>query len=212
MILDRCLVLQILIIKDVLWNDTNTINSNHYRQLKSLTLEDNRMDIFKLEQFLSLTPSLKYLKVIGMAYLIDSYRWEKILRIKLPNLEKFEFFFLSWKNVNYNFSDIQSLIRPFQTSFWLENKQWIVNCDYIFNPMEVMLYSIPICKSYFQYHDQSNKISCSNLNQFNLEQLMMDQISGLRLNLVKTMYDGNTLRKVKKSVFFSCWNPIFLVF
>jgi hypothetical protein len=191
-ILNRCLFLEIFIIKDVLWNDTNTIILNQYRQLKCLTLEDNRMDIFKLEQFLSLTPSLNYLKVIGMAYLIDSYRWEKILRIKLPNLDKFEFFFLSWKNVNYNFSDIHSLIRPFQTSFWLENKQWIVNCDYIINPMEVMLYSIPICKTFFQYHDQLNKISCSNFTKFNIDQTMMDNISQLRLNLVKTIYDSDT--------------------
>jgi hypothetical protein len=196
------LFLQTFIIKDVLWNDTNIITSTQYRQLKSLTLEDNRMDIFKLEQFLSLTPSLNYLKVIGMAYLIDSYRWEKILRIKLPNLDKFEFFFLSWKNVNYNFSDIQSLIRPFQTSFWLENKQWIVNCDYIINPMEVMLYSIPICKTIFQYHDQSNKISCSNFTKFNIDQTMMDNISQLRLNLIKTLYDGDTIRKVKNRFFY----------
>ena len=78
-ILEHCLILQTFVIKDVLWNDTNTINSNQYRQLKCLTLEDNRMDIFKLDEFLSLTPSLIYLKVIGMAYLIDCDRWEKIL-------------------------------------------------------------------------------------------------------------------------------------
>jgi len=195
-ILERCLFLQTFIIKDVLWNDTNIITSTQYRQLKSLTLEDNRMDIFKLEQFLSLTPSLIYLKVIGMAYLIDSYRWEKILRIKLPNLLKFEFFFQSWKNVNYDFSDIESLIRPFQTSFWLENKQWIVNCDYIINPTEVMLYSIPICKPLFQYHDQSNKISCSNFPQINIDETMMDKVLELRMNLVKTFSDGNIERKV----------------
>lgn len=184
-ILDHCYALEIFIIKDVLWNDTNIANTNQYCQLKSLTLEDNRMDIYKLEQFLSLTPLLNYLKIIGMAYLIDSYRWEILLRIKLPNLDKFEFFFLSWKNVNYEFSDIESLIRPFQTSFWLENKQWNVNCDYIINPMEVMIYSIPICKPFFQYHNQSNRISCSNFNLCDTEYLK--NISQLRLNLVKTI-------------------------
>jgi hypothetical protein len=185
----------------VLWNDTSLINTNHYRQLKSLTLEDNRMDVFKLEQFLSLTPALIYLKVIGMAYLIDSYRWEKILRIKLPSLDRFEFFFMSWKNVNYNFSDIQSLIRPFQTSFWLENKQWMVNCDYIINPMEVMLYSIPICKPSFQYHDPSNKISCSNFTKFHIDQTIMENVSELRINLVKTIHERDTIRKVNNHNF-----------
>ncbi|CAF0944090.1 unnamed protein product [Adineta steineri] len=194
-ILERCLYLKTFIIKDVLWNDTNMITSNQYRQLKSLTLEDNRMDIFKLEQFLSLTPSLVYLKVIGMAYLVDSYRWEKILRIKLSNLEKFEFFFQSWKDVNYDFSDIESLIRPFQTSFWLENKRWLVNCDYIINPTEVILYSIPICKSYFQYHDQSNKITCSNITHTHLDETMMNNVTELRLNLVRTFCHGNIEKK-----------------
>jgi hypothetical protein len=200
-ILERCLFLQIFIIKDVLWNDTSLINTNHYRQLKSLTLEDNRMDVFKLEQFLSLTPALIYLKVIGMAYLIDSYRWEKILRIKLPSLDRFEFFFMSWENVNYNFSDIQSLIRPFQTSFWLENKQWMVNCDYIINPMEVMLYSIPICKPSVQYHDPSNKISCSNFTKFHIDQTIMENVSELRINLVKTIHERDTIRKVNNHNF-----------
>ena len=185
-ILEHCSLLEIFIINDVLWNDTTVSPCQSYRHLTSLTLEDNRMDIFKLEQFLLLTPSLRYLKVIGMAYLHDSYRWEKILRIKLPNLDKFEFFFLSWKNVEYNFSDMQFLIRPFQTSFWLENKQWIVNCDYILNPMEVMLYSIPICKPVFQYYDRSKVISCANVDGFQLDQTMTKQISQLKFNLGKT--------------------------
>ncbi|CAF1197551.1 unnamed protein product [Adineta ricciae] len=194
-ILERCLSLRTFIIKDVLWNDTNTINVKHYRQLKSLTLEDNRMDIFKLEQFLSLTPSLTYLKVIGMAYLMDSYRWEKILRTKLPLLENFEFFFQSWKDISYDFSDIESLIRPFQTSFWLENKRWIVNCDYIFNPIEVLLYSIPICKSSFQYHDPSNKISCSNFIDMFVDENIMDNVMDLRINLVKSFNQGCSMKK-----------------
>ena len=196
-ILEQCIFLRVLVIKDVLWNDINTTISTKYRQLKCLTLEDNRMDIFKLEQFLSLTPTLIYLKVIGMAYLIDSYRWEKVLRIKLPNVDTFEFFFTSWKNVNYNYSDIELLIRPFQTPFWLENKQWIVNCDYIINPTEVILYSIPICKSYFQYHNPSNKISCSNFTETDTNAAMMNNISQLRLNLVRTMYDEAVIQKVR---------------
>lgn len=195
-ILERCLFLQTLIIKDVLWNDADITISTIYRQLKSLTLEDNRMDMYKLEEFLSLTPSLNYLKVIGMAYLIESYRWEKILRRKLLNLDKFEFYFLSWKNVNYNFSDIESLIQPFQTSFWLESKQWFVNCDYIINPTEVILYSIPICKPYFQYHEPSNKISCSNFTKNNTNENLMDNVSQLRLNLVKTIHHENISQEV----------------
>ncbi|UJR25972.1 hypothetical protein I4U23_007320 [Adineta vaga] len=194
-ILERCLFLRTFIIKDVLWNDMTTINSIQYRQLKSLTLEDNRMDIFKLEEFLSLTPSLTYLKVIGMAYLMDSYLWEKILRRKLSLLEKFEFFFQSWKDVNYDLSDIESLIRPFQTSFWLENKRWIVNCDYIHNPMEVILYSIPICKPLFQYNDSSNKASCSNFTEILLDDKVMNNVTGLRINLVKSFNQASLTRK-----------------
>ncbi|CAF3550412.1 unnamed protein product [Rotaria socialis] len=193
-LLEQCLFLRTLIIKDVLWNDTDISVSIFYRQLNSLTLEDNRMDVFKLEQFLSLTPSLIYLKVIGMAYLIDSYRWEKILRIKLPNLNTFEFFFLSWKDVNYSFCDIESLIQPFQTSFWLENKQWAVNCDYIINPTEVMLYSVPICKTSFQYYDEANKISCSNFTKMNINQAMLDNICQLRLNLIKAINHEKSLQ------------------
>lgn len=195
-ILERCSSLRTLIIKDVLWNDTSTIASSHYRQLKSLTIEDNRMDIFKLEQFLSLTPALTYLKVIGMAYLMDSYRWEVIVRTKLPLLDKFEFFLQSWKDVSYNCSDIESLIRPFQTSFWLKSKQWAVNCDYVLHPPEVMLYSVPICKSVFQYHEPSNKISCSNSTELCAAACSMEKISELRVNLSKSVWQNAAERKV----------------
>lgn len=197
LILDQCFLLEIFIIKDVLWNDTNTIQCNQYRQLKSLTLEDNRMDIFKLERFLLLTPALRYLKVIGMAYLHDCYRWEKILRIKLPYLDRFEFFFLSWRSVDYNLSDMQFLIRPFQTSFWVENKQWIVNCDYNPNPVEMMLYSIPICKPFFQYYDRSKVISCANVKGFQLNQTITKQIAQLKVNLARISSEENSLRKVE---------------
>lgn len=207
-ILEQCLFLKKLVIKDVLWNDTDITTFNFYPQLKSLTLEDNRMDIYKLELFLSLTPSLTYLKVIGMAYLIDSYLWEKILRVKLPNLDKFEFFFLSWNDVNYNIWDVETLIKPFQTAFWLETKRWLVNCDYIINPTEVMLYSLPVCKSYFQYYDPSNKISCSNFTTININETMMDNVSQLRLNLVKTIYHENFLQ----TVFFLPIKKISIVF
>ena len=205
LILEQCYLLEIFIIKDVLWNDTNMINSNQYRQLKSLTLEDNRMDIFKLERFLLLTPALRYLKVIGMAYLHDCYRWEKILRIKLPNLDRFEFFFHSWKSVDYNLSDMQFLIRPFQTSFWVENKQWIVNCDYNPNPVEMMLYSIPICKPFFHYYDRSKVISCANVKRFQLDQTITKQISQLKVNLARIISEEKKVGKCNSIIqlFFS---------
>ena len=214
-ILQRCSSLQTFIIKDVLWNDPAITPSASYPQLKSLTLADNRMDISRLEPFFSLTPSLTYLKVIGMAYLNDADPWEKILRAQLPHLDRFEFFFLSWKNVNYDIADIQSLIRPYQTAFWLENKRWIVNCDYILQPMEVMLYSLPICHSQFQYHHPSNKISCSNVLTTNLDySATMNKVSTLRLNLVKTIIDEENMEtKVRFSgsshgdVFFSSRRP-----
>lgn len=200
-ILERCLNLQTFIIKDVLWNDPTIIPSVSYQQLKSLTLADNRMDISRLEPFFSLTPSLTYLKVIGMAYLNDTDPWEKILRTQLPHLDRFEFFFLSWKNVNYDIADIQSLIKPYQTSFWLENKRWIVNCDYILQPMEVMLYSLPICHSHFQYYHPSNKISCSNVLKTNLDQsTTMNKVSSLRLNLVKTIIEEEHMETEMESM------------
>ena len=187
-ILERCPSLTTFMIKDVLWNDPNIVLSESYSHLKSLTLADNRMDISRLEQFLSLTPSLIYLKVIGMAYLDDSHQWERILRTKLSNLERFEFFFLSWKHVNYDLTNIQSFIQPYQTPFWLETKNWLVNCDYILHPAEVMLYTLPICKNDFHYHPYSNKISCTNNDKVirtDYSSTSTNNITTLRINLVK---------------------------
>jgi hypothetical protein len=187
-ILDGCVALRTFVIKDVLWNDPTVLGSIGYSQLTSLTLEDNRMDIARLELFLSLTPALTSLRIIGMAYLNDGQLWEKILQTKLPHLQRFEFFFLSWKNVNYDMADTQSLIQPYQTTFWLTNKRCFINCDYVSQPAEVMIYTLPICKSSFQHHHRLNQTTCTNQSQALTESMIISEfINELRVNVSKAL-------------------------
>ncbi|CAF1015292.1 unnamed protein product [Adineta steineri] len=40
---------------------------------------------------------------------------------------------------------LDSLIVPFQSPFWLNNKNWFVTCDYIPLAMKTILYTTPIC-------------------------------------------------------------------
>jgi len=158
-----------------------------FQHLKSLTLENCHRCMYQLEYLLSLTPSLTYLKIISNTNLLDGYRWERYIQTNLPLLKKFQFFFSVYSYENLNNNDIELLIKPYLTSFWMEIKQWFVTCEYIKNPMEIRLYSIPICKTNYTYHFDSNKIVCSTSMIMENNSIVMNQVSTMHLNWTKMM-------------------------
>ncbi len=102
------------------------------------------MTMVKLESFLSLTPSLVYLKLTGGLHMIDGQhildgkRWEQFIGINLPQLDKFEFLFKECYGIQKTSAELDLFIGLFQTPFWIEHKKWFVTCITI-----IHLYSIP---------------------------------------------------------------------
>jgi hypothetical protein len=143
------------------------------------------MTINQLELFLSLTPSLIYLKLIGEGFVFDGNRWEQFVQINLPHLKKFEFFITSWKLINQTRNDLQLIIQSFQTPFWIEYKKWFVACEFNTDPLNsIQLYSIPICKSVLQYQLNAKKVfvSTSTISSYN-DPLILNNINELILPL-----------------------------
>lgn len=104
-----------------------------------------------LEYLLLLTPSLAHLKLVATRSKLDSIfvgsYWEQFIQNNLFLLNKFQFFLTC--NIN-KFNDINildSLILPFQTLFWLNDKHWFVNCDYTPRESKIKLYTTPVCKN-----------------------------------------------------------------
>jgi hypothetical protein len=149
-----------LIIKQkLLTMPDNLKKRSSFPQITSLILEKVVMTINQLELFLSLTPSLIYLKLIGNGFVFDGNRWEQFLQVNLPHLNKLEFFLSSWKLIDQTRDDLQLIIQLFQTPFWIEHKKWFVACEFhLKKPRQIQIYSIPICKTIF--HDRLDSEIC----------------------------------------------------
>jgi hypothetical protein len=168
-------------------NMTLTLSSlNTFPQLTSLTIEEVDVIIDELELFLSLTPSLVYLKLIGDNNTIpDGQRWEQFIELNLPHLDTFEFFFDKNNFLGHTPEDLELMIASFRTPFWTELKKWYVTCEYgIFNSITVSIYSIPICKSHMFYQPESSKVSLSTYPMItHNDVLIQNNVDSLTLNL-----------------------------
>jgi hypothetical protein len=107
------------------------ILSNSYRQLTTLTLNDIRMTMDKLEFLLTLVPSLIHLDLASSGRPFEFARrlsqWEEFIQLKLPRLRQLEFCIFCFCS---NWDNFESLIVSFRTPFWLKEKCWFVTCQF----------------------------------------------------------------------------------
>jgi hypothetical protein len=190
-ILQHSLSLKTLVLKEIGTDEKgDDIHSPLFKQLTSLTFEDGRIEFPKLEQCLSLTPSLIYLKVSGNGNLFnssfDGLQWEKLIQTKLDLLKKFEFFFCILTYSNYRSRNAELLMNSFRTKFWCNEIHCSINCDYIINSRKVLLYSLPICNTHFVYYTHLKKISFSN-SMIKINENDMKYVQHLELQLTKDM-------------------------
>ncbi|CAF3335523.1 unnamed protein product [Rotaria sp. Silwood1] len=196
-----CIILQnspnlrTLVLKEIGIDDNEaSIHTKPFRQLTSLTFENGLIETNILEQCLSLTPLLTYLKLTGTGSLFsssfDGFQLEKLIR-KINSLKKFELFLHILTYYDYRSRNVELLMKSFRTSFWLDNMNCFITCDYIINSHKLMLYTLPICTTRFMYHTDLKKISSSNFTTQSNEN-DMDNVEKLQLQLTK---DLNILSK-----------------
>ncbi|CAF4040745.1 unnamed protein product [Adineta steineri] len=121
------------------------------------------MEDFKC--LLLLTPSLVHLKLVSSRSKIDSIfdgsYWEQFIQNNLFSLSKFQFLFTCYTNNSDDISFLDSLILPFQSSFWLNVKHWVVFCDYIPRQSEIRLYTTSASND---IKTRSPKLEVSSIN------------------------------------------------
>ena len=155
-----------------------------FRQLYSLTLNNLSARIEDLELLLSSVPSLTHFKLIGTGDFFDGNRWEQFIQTNLPLLNQFELFVQNSRHVQYNQTDVETIIDLFRTPFWLEHKKWFLTCEYnIVSVQPMKLYSIPICVSTLIYQSESRKTSISTyVGAIDNEVSIMDNVNNLHLD------------------------------
>ena len=115
-------------------NDTVSVtsftSSLTYLIIKSCTLPTQQ-----LELLLSTVPQLRHL-AIGFPELfdkcfIDVYDCENFIRTELNYLDRLEFFYY-YELSQDRMPSFDSILAPFRTPFWLNEKHWFVDCECIF--------------------------------------------------------------------------------
>ncbi len=123
-------------------------NSTFTTVLESLTMTHCSLLPHYLELLLSPTPSLRQLKLVSHREVFDSFfdgtHWEKLITIKLPKLQKFEFIFFHTNHENDDSINVEILTALFRSSFWLDEKQWFIVGAYVLEENEIWLYTTPI--------------------------------------------------------------------
>lgn len=102
-----------------------------YLNLTTFKLNCSTMSTDNLEILLSCMPSLLRLDlkatVRSVNLLFDASFLKKLISNKLPRLQDFTCYFMS---IPDNYGQLESLIVPFRTPFWYEEKRWFFSCTW----------------------------------------------------------------------------------
>jgi hypothetical protein len=146
-ILHQLTHLQTFVMDDCKMNESSNkiVSSAYSPALSCLVINKCSLSMEDLELLLSQTPTLSYLKLSSCDRIVDSmfdgYNWEQFIRTKLHLLNKFELFLSYIDETNDDNNSLNSLIAPFRTPFWLNDKRWFIICDYLFESEMIRLYT-----------------------------------------------------------------------
>ena len=194
-ILRSCPQLRTLVLEDCWITEESIFSISCSSPLISLTIKETNRSISQLHHLLALTPLLRSLHLINSSAtchcLIDGGKWEGFLREKLTQLNQFDFLFYQRSLKTFtSHAEIDSILAPFRTAFWLDEKQWFVTCDYIKQIHQTRFYSIPYPISTFEYHLHSENISISTLIKTDLQSSLMDRVQNLSLDFMQIQMKG----------------------
>ena len=163
------------------WNSALPI----FPTVRSLIIHDQLLSIKNLEGLLSGSPKLVHLKLDSKRATCDSvfdgYYWEQFIQNVLPTLKTFQIFF------SYDLVDtdrppnLHTLIRPFQTPFWLVVKHWFITCDYIMRTNTIRAYTT---SSFIKSSDDSLRLELLSTNS--TYQLIRPSTNVTNINQIST--------------------------
>ncbi|UJR17239.1 hypothetical protein I4U23_004134 [Adineta vaga] len=159
--------------------DFNNLKIQRFETITCLKFHDiSRFDNIPLlfKRLLCLT-QLNHLELegeLGRDDYIFGYQWEHVINTYLSQLKTFRFFFAVDERLVPK--PYENLIESFKSNYWLKDKKWFVNSDYL-TGYRLFLYTLPCIKKELIYLQPYNRISSSSQSAINVQQLHIDTIS-----------------------------------
>ncbi|UJR16553.1 hypothetical protein I4U23_003454 [Adineta vaga] len=194
--------LHTLILKQDLYSTVDdALMKSSFPQITSLIIERLNLENDEIERFLMSMPSLTYLKLMGSHFVTDGNHLEDFLHVNLLRLNKFEFLV----NISRSHNDFEMILDSFRTPFWIEHKKWFVAGEIDSrSSFNILLYTIPICKSTLEYNPYvENIFVCTSPIFEYASQMVIENINELHLSL-KTLGKSHFHDKVLER-----FNPLF---
>ena len=201
-ILSELTSLESLVLQNAIVNDINEINSiisetKQNTSLTSLIFTNSQLQMIELEYLLLFTPNLVHLRLISSAHssddILNGSKWENFIQTQLISLKTFEFFFRSQIIEDQSLTDVESRLRPFRTSFWVDYKSWFITCDFIPKTKTLRLYTIPICDTPITYESDFDKITSTTCATIDNSNVKMNHVRELELDL--TLLSSNLMKQ-----------------
>jgi hypothetical protein len=181
-------------------NNNNIVDLNSALSLSpmvtSLIIFDKSLPIKNLEELLSQSPRLVHLKLESRRAILDSmfdgFYWEQFIRNTLPSLKTFQIFFSYYFVDEDNPPNLHTLINPFRTPFWIQEKRWLITCDYVIRLNAIRIYTTP---TIINNSDHSLRCELSSMNNtYRLTTQSTNEIADDNANQVSTKkYAKNAL-------------------
>ena len=156
----RTLVLNDSLMRDIILSIRPTAMD---QSLTSLTLEKIDIPKIDLEFFLSLQPGLISLAMttkndVSCQTFQHLIQWETFLRSTLPHLQKLS---LSLSNRSSPFENVESVLLPLSTAFWLEEKRWFFTCQHTESSSFKLVQLSPFTSSTVSFPDYLHRANLS---------------------------------------------------
>jgi hypothetical protein len=200
LILQRLPQLQTFITTEFIMDQSMATSSSftHYQQLILLSIGNSSLSMIDFELLLSLTPSLVVLKLIScrskLVSILNGSDWSYLIQTKLFHLKTFQFFFSYTLRQEINPEDLDLMIDQFRTPFWLQEKKWIITCDYILENKIINLYTTRRGAVDFEQYPSFGKPFQSSLLTIRFHSTSMDMDSHPILQL---LYEAHDIAKTK---------------
>ena len=168
------------------WNSTERILLTPHPPLTFLVLSNCSLAMVDLFSLLSSTPSLRHLTIINKGRdFLNGYRWEELIKTKLPALNKFEFHisFDLLHITNPLESDPNYYMNSFRTPFWTKEKRWTVVCNFVPITRVGQIYTSPICTSAYTYFAAETTTNLSNFGIDVWQPTVYEAVNQLSLRL-----------------------------